>query len=98
MTASSSWCLQHLIAHLVLWRYLQVPDGMPCIVLAHEFFDALPVHVFRRDVHRGWLEVLVDEPPASDSPRVRRPPLQQPLQKFQLLHCRCLCCGLLPAC
>ncbi|KAG2426936.1 hypothetical protein HXX76_012722 [Chlamydomonas incerta] len=40
-----------------------VPDGPgPALYLAHEFFDALPVHQFVRDPEgrRGWLEKLVD--------------------------------------
>lgn len=50
--------------------YLQVPEDFPCIIVAHEFLDALPVHIFRKDPQRGWLEVLVDEPPASSGERV----------------------------
>ena len=34
-----------------------VPSGPTCII-AHEFFDALPVHQFRR-TERGWVEKLV---------------------------------------
>ena len=49
---------------------VQVPSELPCIVVANEFLDALPVHIFRRDEQRGWLEVLVDEPPTSTSKRV----------------------------
>lgn len=39
-----------------------VPDGedTPLVVLAHEFFDALPVHQFQRTPDRGWVERLVD--------------------------------------
>lgn len=51
--------------------HLQVPKDMPCIVMGHEFLDALPVHVFRHDEQRGWLEVLVDEEPNTDDHRVR---------------------------
>uniref|UniRef100_A0A915KVX8 Protein arginine methyltransferase NDUFAF7 n=1 Tax=Romanomermis culicivorax TaxID=13658 RepID=A0A915KVX8_ROMCU len=29
------------------------------IILAHEFFDALPVHKFKRTQDRGWREVLI---------------------------------------
>ena len=58
-----------LLLHTVVSA--QVPDDVPCIVVAHEFVDALPVHIFRKDEERGWVEVLVDEPPASPGPRVR---------------------------
>ncbi|KAF6264206.1 S-adenosyl-L-methionine-dependent methyltransferase [Scenedesmus sp. NREL 46B-D3] len=34
-----------------------VPSSGPAIYVAHEFLDALPVHQFVRDAHRGWLEV-----------------------------------------
>ncbi|GLC46525.1 hypothetical protein PLESTF_000956200 [Pleodorina starrii] len=38
-----------------------VPDGpAPALYIAHEFFDALPVHQFVRDPKRGWLEKMVD--------------------------------------
>ncbi|KXZ43090.1 hypothetical protein GPECTOR_102g43 [Gonium pectorale] len=38
-----------------------VPDGpSPALYVAHEFFDALPVHQFVRDPERGWLEKMVD--------------------------------------
>ncbi|XP_025902749.1 protein arginine methyltransferase NDUFAF7, mitochondrial [Nothoprocta perdicaria] len=38
-----------------------VPQGYS-FYLAHEFFDALPIHKFQR-TDRGWREVLVDEDP-----------------------------------
>ena len=43
-----------------------VPDDLPTIAIAHEFFDALPVHQFQR-TDRGWRERLVDVA-ADDSP------------------------------
>jgi len=42
-----------------------VPEGCPIVVLAHEFFDALPVHQFAKTA-RGWCERLVDENSASE--------------------------------
>ncbi|XP_002517464.2 protein arginine methyltransferase NDUFAF7, mitochondrial isoform X1 [Ricinus communis] len=37
----------------------QVPTGSPTIIIAHEFYDALPVHQFQR-ASRGWCEKMVD--------------------------------------
>ncbi|XP_031126429.1 protein arginine methyltransferase NDUFAF7, mitochondrial [Ipomoea triloba] len=37
----------------------QVPTGSPTIIIAHEFYDALPVHQFQRASH-GWCEKMVD--------------------------------------
>ncbi|KAK9925136.1 hypothetical protein M0R45_033473 [Rubus argutus] len=37
----------------------QVPSGLPSIIIAHEFYDALPVHQFQR-ASRGWCEKMVD--------------------------------------
>eukprot|EP00271_Cylindrocystis_brebissonii_P021623 TRINITY_DN7845_c0_g1_i1.p1 TRINITY_DN7845_c0_g1~~TRINITY_DN7845_c0_g1_i1.p1 ORF type:complete len:416 (-),score=100.03 TRINITY_DN7845_c0_g1_i1:273-1520(-) len=37
----------------------EVPRGDPCIIIAHEFFDALPVHQFQK-TKKGWHEKLVD--------------------------------------
>ncbi|GMN42372.1 hypothetical protein TIFTF001_011588 [Ficus carica] len=37
----------------------QVPSGVPTIIIAHEFYDALPVHQFQR-ASRGWCEKMVD--------------------------------------
>jgi NADH dehydrogenase [ubiquinone] 1 alpha subcomplex assembly factor 7 len=51
-----------------------VPDG-PLLVIANEFFDALPIRQFEKTVH-GWTERLVDADPDSGSFRFvldRRP-------------------------
>ncbi|ONI19326.1 hypothetical protein PRUPE_3G272300 [Prunus persica] len=37
----------------------QVPSGVPSIIIAHEFYDALPVYQFQR-ASRGWCEKMVD--------------------------------------
>ncbi|KAI4366664.1 hypothetical protein MLD38_022511 [Melastoma candidum] len=37
----------------------EVPSGVPTIIIAHEFYDALPVHQFQR-TPRGWCEKMVD--------------------------------------
>ncbi|KAL5582388.1 hypothetical protein UlMin_014830 [Ulmus minor] len=37
----------------------QVPSGVPTIIIAHEFYDALPVHQFQK-ASRGWCEKMVD--------------------------------------
>ncbi|GAB2280944.1 hypothetical protein Dimus_015561 [Dionaea muscipula] len=37
----------------------EVPSGVPTIIIAHEFYDALPVHQFQR-TSRGWREKMVD--------------------------------------
>ncbi|EEH56591.1 uncharacterized protein MICPUCDRAFT_17895 [Micromonas pusilla CCMP1545] len=41
-----------------------VPEG-PIIVIAHEFFDAMPVHQFTR-TERGWCEKLTEAAAAAD--------------------------------
>ena len=45
----------------VQWHdtFSEVPGDVPCIVLAQELFDALPVHQFELTEH-GWCERLVD--------------------------------------
>lgn len=50
-----------LAGTLVSWHALleQVPSGLPSIIIAHEFYDALPVHQFQR-ASRGWCEKMVD--------------------------------------
>lgn len=37
----------------------QVPSGLPTIIIAHEFYDALPIHQFQR-ASRGWCEKMID--------------------------------------
>ena len=53
----------------VTWRgsLAAVPsgDGVPALFIAHELFDALPVHQFRR-TEKGWCEVMVETADADD--------------------------------
>ncbi|GMH20978.1 hypothetical protein Nepgr_022820 [Nepenthes gracilis] len=37
----------------------EVPSGVPTIIIAHEFYDALPIHQFQR-TSRGWCEKMID--------------------------------------
>ncbi|AEE77479.1 NADH dehydrogenase ubiquinone complex I, assembly factor-like protein (DUF185) [Arabidopsis thaliana] len=37
----------------------EVPSGVPTLIIAHEFYDALPVHQFQKST-RGWCEKMVD--------------------------------------
>ncbi|XP_052198121.1 uncharacterized protein LOC127805005 [Diospyros lotus] len=37
----------------------EVPTGVPTIIIAHEFYDALPVHQFQK-TSRGWCEKMID--------------------------------------
>ncbi|KAL5055338.1 hypothetical protein RYX36_036020 [Vicia faba] len=50
-----------LVGTTVSWHATleQVPSGSPTIIIAHEFFDALPVHQFQKAT-RGWCEKMVD--------------------------------------
>ncbi|XP_073309448.1 uncharacterized protein [Primulina huaijiensis] len=50
-----------LAATPVSWHAMfeQVPTGLPTIIIAHEFYDALPVHQFQK-ASRGWCEKMVD--------------------------------------
>lgn len=41
-------------------RLDSIPGGTPLIFIAHELFDALPVHQFVRQTGGGWRERLVD--------------------------------------
>lgn len=56
----------------VFWykRIEDVPEEFS-IVLAHEFFDALPVHKLQKDEDGVWKEILVDIDPDSQSEKLR---------------------------
>ena len=41
-------------------RFADVPSDLPLLFVAHELFDALPVHQFVRQAGGGWRERLVD--------------------------------------
>ncbi|KAH9676326.1 protein arginine methyltransferase NDUFAF7 [Citrus sinensis] len=64
----------------------QVPSGFPTIIVAHEFYDALPVHQFQKTT-RGWCEKLVDI--AEDSSfRFVLSPQPTPATLFLLQRCK----------
>jgi len=42
----------------------EVPENHTTFYIAHEFFDALPIHQFQNTRERGWCERLVDIAPA----------------------------------
>ncbi len=46
---------------LIEWvsHFDQIPEQLPCIMIFHELFDALPVYQFEY-TSRGWCEVMVD--------------------------------------
>ncbi|XP_051115534.1 uncharacterized protein LOC127240743 isoform X2 [Andrographis paniculata] len=54
-------CISGLSGTPVSWHATleQVPTGLPTIIIAHEFYDALPVHQFQK-ASRGWCEKMVD--------------------------------------
>ncbi|XP_041468955.1 protein arginine methyltransferase NDUFAF7, mitochondrial-like isoform X1 [Lytechinus variegatus] len=45
----------------------QIPSGFTCF-LAHEFFDALPIHKFQKS-SSGWREIMIDVDDDSNSPQ-----------------------------
>ncbi|KQK08487.1 protein arginine methyltransferase NDUFAF7, mitochondrial [Brachypodium distachyon] len=63
----------------------QVPSGSPTIILAHEFFDALPIHQFQK-ASRGWCEKMVDHTEGSSFRFVLSP---QPTASLLFLSKRC---------
>ncbi|CAL5367947.1 unnamed protein product [Camellia sinensis] len=64
----------------------QVPTGLPTIIIAHEFFDALPVHQFQR-ASRGWCEKMIDV--AEDSSfRFVLSPQPTPATLFLMKRCK----------
>lgn len=52
-----------LLSFLLFWY-----ADAPCLILAHEFLDCLPVHHFYFDKEKGWIECLVDIDPFLSSP------------------------------
>ncbi|CAN0857646.1 Protein arginine methyltransferase NDUFAF7 homolog, mitochondrial [Linum grandiflorum] len=63
----------------------QVPSGSPTIILAHEFYDALPVHQFQKS-SRGWSEKMVD---VGDDSKLRFVLSPQPTPATLYLMKRC---------
>ncbi|KAK1432841.1 hypothetical protein QVD17_09743 [Tagetes erecta] len=64
----------------------EVPTGLPTIIIAHEFFDALPVHQFQK-ASRGWCEKMIDV--GEDSKfRVVLSPHPTPATLYLLKRCK----------
>ena len=72
-------------------------DENPFMILAHEFFDAMPVYQFIYDKGRGWLEKIVDIDPnnpdallirESDKPTDNVKKLLQPEKTFSTQEVR----------
>ncbi|XP_034705979.1 protein arginine methyltransferase NDUFAF7 homolog, mitochondrial-like isoform X2 [Vitis riparia] len=64
----------------------QVPSGLPTIIIAHEFYDALPVHQFQR-ASRGWCEKMIDV--AEDSSfRFVLSPQSTPAKLYLMERCK----------
>ena len=68
LVVCSSSCQAGGLVTQVTWHSSldEVPQDGPTIIIAHEFFDALPVHQFQRTPH-GWREILVDDAAAADA-------------------------------
>ncbi|KAM7508067.1 hypothetical protein LguiA_018520 [Lonicera macranthoides] len=64
----------------------QVPTGVPTIIIAHEFYDALPVHQFQR-ASLGWCEKMIDV--AEDSSfRIVLSPQPTPAALYLMKRCQ----------
>ncbi|KVH92732.1 protein arginine methyltransferase NDUFAF7, mitochondrial [Cynara cardunculus var. scolymus] len=64
----------------------EVPTGLPTIIIAHEFYDALPVHQFQK-ASRGWCEKMIDV--AEDSKfHVVLSPQPTPATLYLLKRCK----------
>ncbi len=59
-----------LANHAPTWhdRFADVPEGMPLLLIANEFFDALPVRQFQL-TEQGWAERLVALSPTGEALR-----------------------------
>ncbi|KAF3792299.1 NADH dehydrogenase ubiquinone complex I assembly factor 7 [Nymphaea thermarum] len=59
--SGSKQTLSMLSGATVSWHAAleQVPLGLPTIIIAHEFYDALPVHQFQK-APQGWCEKMID--------------------------------------
>ncbi|WOL02986.1 NADH dehydrogenase [Canna indica] len=58
---SSTGTISTLSGNPISWHASleQVPNGLPTIIIAHEFYDALPVHQFQK-TSKGWCEKMID--------------------------------------
>lgn len=61
--------LENLPGTKITWhkRFKDVPDDAPVLVIAHEFFDALPVYQFQY-TSNGWREILIDIDESLENP------------------------------
>lgn len=49
------------------WDVRDIPKDDPILLIANEFFDALPIHQFQYTRERGWQERLIDLDNSSDT-------------------------------
>ncbi|KAI3462957.1 hypothetical protein Pfo_019620 [Paulownia fortunei] len=81
-------CISTLAGTPVSWHATleQVPTGLPTIIIAHEFYDALPVHQFQK-ASRGWCEKMIDVSENS-SFRFVLSPAPTPATLYLMKRCR----------
>ncbi|CAA0829993.1 Protein of unknown function (DUF185 [Striga hermonthica] len=85
---SEGRCVSSIVGAPVSWHAVleQVPTGLPTVVIAHEFYDALPVHQFQK-ASRGWCEKMIDV--AEDSTfRLVLSPQHTPATLYLMQRCK----------
>ncbi|XP_057541015.1 uncharacterized protein LOC130818808 isoform X2 [Amaranthus tricolor] len=88
MSSGKEKIISQLAGIPISWHasFEQVPSGVPSVIIAHEFFDALPIHQFQR-ASRGWCEKMVDV--AEDSQfRFVLSPVPTPANVFLAKRCK----------